>query len=388
MPKSAATVVTLGAAVLAVIMPVVLALHLADRQARESEMKLVTGYARDVLHRSENTASQAEAAINALAATHSPDPCSNSNLALMRSLNLSSTYLQAIGYVQNDSLLCSSQGRDAVPVGPVDWTTPNGVNIRLNVKFPFDPGTGYLIIEGRNGYAAIVNKDLPLDATTNEPDVSLAGFAPNNGRLLATRGYIDPQSVGNAIGRTFIARGHVVAVVRSSRYVVGAIAALPVSYMASQSRATARVLIPAGLIAGLVLALAAVYLGRLQTAMPVVIRAAIRRGEFRMHYQPIVDLHTHAWVGAEALIRWQRPGGEMVRPDLFIPVAEDAGMIQRITRHVLEWGRMPRICSCGARISTSRSICPRTICTPRRSSDGCRSLRGSPTPRRAISSWK
>jgi sensor c-di-GMP phosphodiesterase-like protein len=346
MPKSAATVVTLGAALLAIAIPVLLAIHLANRQAHDTEMKLVTGYARDVLHRSETTSDQALAATEALAVTHSADPCSDSNLAIMRRFDLASSYLQAIGYVVNGQLVCSSQGRDgvALPLGPVDWVSPTGARIRINVRFPFDPVTSYLVLEGRDGYAAIVNKDLPLDATTNESDVSLAAFSTNNGHLMAQHGFIAPKWVGPATDTlpksqqvtTFVDHGYVVAVVRSNRYFVGTIAALPVSYMVAQTRTTTQVLLPVGLIAGIVLAVAAVYLGRLQMAMPAVIRAALKRREFFMHYQPIVDLRSGAWVGAEALIRWQRRGGEMVRPDLFIPVAEDAGMIQRITQHVLE----------------------------------------------------
>jgi sensor c-di-GMP phosphodiesterase-like protein len=346
MPKSTATVVTLATALLAIAIPVVLAIYLANRQARETEMTLVTGYARDVLHRSETTSTQALAAIDALVANHSADPCSDSNLEIMRRFDLSSSYLQAIGDVRDGRLVCSSRGRDAggLALGPADWVTPMGVRIRINVQFPFDPVTKYLVLEGRDGFAAIINKDLPLDATTNERDVNLAAFATSNGRIYAARGSVDRQWVGGLSDllprqqqvSTFVDHGYVVAVVRSNRYYVGTIAALPVSYMLAQTRATTRIMLPVGVLAGIVLAFATLYLGRLQLAMPTVIRTALKRREFFMHYQPIVDLRTRQWVGAEALIRWRRRGGEMVRPDLFIHVAEDAGMIQRITLHVVE----------------------------------------------------
>ena len=62
---------------------------------------------------------------------------------------------------------------------------------------------------------------------------------------------------------------------------------------------------------------------------------ALDRGEFRVHLQPVVEPHTGRVVGAEALVRWQRPGFGLVQPAEFIPVAEDCGLIGRIDAWVL-----------------------------------------------------
>jgi diguanylate cyclase (GGDEF)-like protein/PAS domain S-box-containing protein len=57
------------------------------------------------------------------------------------------------------------------------------------------------------------------------------------------------------------------------------------------------------------------------------LRAAIGTDQIQLHYQPQVDLATGAIVGAEALMRWNRPGHGPVPPDSFIPIAEDTGLI-------------------------------------------------------------
>jgi predicted signal transduction protein with EAL and GGDEF domain len=57
------------------------------------------------------------------------------------------------------------------------------------------------------------------------------------------------------------------------------------------------------------------------------LRAAVVNQTLVLHYQPQVDLRSGGVVGAEALLRWHRPGFGMVPPDRFIELAEDIGMI-------------------------------------------------------------
>lgn len=66
------------------------------------------------------------------------------------------------------------------------------------------------------------------------------------------------------------------------------------------------------------------------------LREARSRGEFRLLYQPQVDLHTGQPHGAEALIRWVHPEFGVVSPQEFIPLAERTGLIRDIGHWVLE----------------------------------------------------
>ena len=57
------------------------------------------------------------------------------------------------------------------------------------------------------------------------------------------------------------------------------------------------------------------------------LREAIERDELELHYQPIIDLQRNVVTGFEALARWRHPVRGMVPPAVFIPVAEDSGLI-------------------------------------------------------------
>jgi predicted signal transduction protein with EAL and GGDEF domain len=65
------------------------------------------------------------------------------------------------------------------------------------------------------------------------------------------------------------------------------------------------------------------------------LRRAIEKQEFVLHYQPQIDLATGAIVGAEALLRWDRPGVGLVGPGVFLARAEENGLIVPINEWAL-----------------------------------------------------
>lgn len=65
-------------------------------------------------------------------------------------------------------------------------------------------------------------------------------------------------------------------------------------------------------------------------------RKAVERNEIEAHYQPIIDAKTRRVIGFEALARWRHPQRGLLMPDLFVPLAEKTGLIDKLSHTMID----------------------------------------------------
>ncbi|WP_379921167.1 EAL domain-containing protein [Erythrobacter sp. R86502] len=86
------------------------------------------------------------------------------------------------------------------------------------------------------------------------------------------------------------------------------------------------------------------------------LRDAIAKGDLQLYYQPVIYAATETIVGFEALMRWNHPKRGWLSPSKFVPIAEDAGLIDRMGQWALrtacaDMSRWPRSIRCAVNVS-------------------------------------
>ena len=98
------------------------------------------------------------------------------------------------------------------------------------------------------------------------------------------------------------------------------------------------------------------------------LRAALKRNELELHYQPLVNIETGETIGYEALLRWHHSEKGMIMPDVFIPVAEDTGLIVQLGEWVIrsalyELAQWPEHLSVAVNLSPAQMRSPNLMST-------------------------
>ena len=340
MRHSAGISIAIAIGVAAAAAPILISIQLSWEEGLNNEKSIALSYAQDALRRTHEMAGQMGAGIRKLKRAGYP-ACSPAEINLMSQIDVGSSYIQAVGRIVGDDLVCTSLGiKGAIPLGPPTLVTASGAVERLGVRLPI-AGDQPLDVFAMDGYAFLLDPRLPLDIPTEGPGISMAIFVPSSPRhaVIASRIANLPREwfrqIPPGTSQTFVSGGYVVALARATDIDVAVVAAAPVSYAQQRVRHFSFIFVPLGLLCAACLAWAVTQISRVRLSLPSILRGAARRREFYVEYQPIVDLESRRWVGAEALVRWRR-GGHIVRPDTFIPSAEESGVITLITACVAE----------------------------------------------------
>lgn len=338
MPQRPRIAIVLTVGLAAICTPILASVYLAWRQSLAAERSQSLTYAHEALHRAEATANQLAEGARHLNQANFP-PCSRQDIDLLRQIDLGSSYIQAARRASGDTLLCSSPSITApVFLGKPSLISSHGTAEYFNVRlFPEQWHT--LDVFTSNGFAIFVNPALTMDVSTEGPDVELAVFVPStpNRQRIAATGSNFPSTWFNPIAggseQTILDHGYLVTCVRSAKWDLAVVTAIPEHYIFQRVRHFALIFTPIGVLCGLLLGWAADHIARLRSSFPALVRRAIKKEEFYVEYLPIVELRSRHIIGAEALVRWKSPLANFT-PDLFIPLAEDLGLSQLITEQV------------------------------------------------------
>jgi sensor c-di-GMP phosphodiesterase-like protein len=341
MRDSAGISIAIAIGVAAAAAPILISIHLSWKEGLDDESTIALSYAQNALRRTSEMGDQIGSGLDRLTHSHY-SPCSPAEIDLMRQIDVGSSYLQAVGRIDGNDLVCNSLGVEKpIPLGPPTLITASGAVERLNIKLPI-AGNQPLDVFSMDGFAFLLDPRLPLDIPTQGPRISMAIFVPSSPQhaLIASRSadlrpeWFRPIPRGSSV--TFTSSGYVVAITRAANIDVAVVAAAPLAYMQQRVLQFSFIFVPLGLLCAAALAWAVTHISRVRLSLPSILRAAARRKEFYVEYQPIVDLESRRWIGAEALVRWRRSGGHIVQPDSFIPAAEESGVIPFITACVAE----------------------------------------------------
>jgi sensor c-di-GMP phosphodiesterase-like protein len=321
-------------AAIGAIAPIVMMLHVSWTLAVKAEHDRLDGFASQTITRANRVYAETRDALHAIHGSDA-EPCSTPHIERMRVLTIDTPSVHEIGYFEDRLLKCTSWGptETRIEQTPSDYTTADGLGVTINMQPLVSHGKPMTAIQYKD-YNALVDRMRFVDVIV-DPGIRLA-IASEDGDLIATLNDPDPHLLKSIIAepRNGMDQHNLFSVARGDGWM--AIATQSRGEMLSNLRREQMLLLPIGAFIAVFIVGIVVWLSRKRLSPLGELTFAVQKREFIAYYQPIVELKTGRCVGAEALVRWRRPDGTIVQPDLFVPLAEQSGLIRAITDQVIE----------------------------------------------------
>lgn len=320
---------------LTALLPVVLATYLSWVTALDKESTRLMLLGQDIIKRTDQIFDGVSTTLRGLDGSPAP-PCSAKHIAELRRLTINSLFIDEIGYVENGMLRCTSWGVTAIRVkqGRHDFTTRDGLVVVANLA-PVVTDSMPVMALRSGSYNALVNPVRIVNFPIEE-QLSIAVYHAS-GTLIAAHGATSVKLNPPALDSTRQIRrdgDQLIVTVQEGEWITvlsepGAAALAPFMQQLF-------LFVPFGMILGGVMGGLIYGLARKRLSPANDLALAIKRREFVVHYQPIIDVQTGDCIGAEALVRRTKQDGSLRGPDTFLPLADEAGLTPAITRLVIE----------------------------------------------------
>jgi sensor c-di-GMP phosphodiesterase-like protein len=334
MKRSHIIIVAVVLASLGAALPMAAMLYVSWHLAVKSEQDRLALFAGRAIIRANRSLAEVRTVLRAMADS-TLTPCSTAHIQQMRRLAIGSRSVEEIGYFSGGLLKCTTWGPtdSAIAQIPGDYTTSDGIDVTIRME-PLVTRAKSLMALHRGAYNVLIDPVRLVDIIA-DPSIRLA-IATDKGALIGELNDPDRALLNSLLAqpRNGIDQRHLFAVAHGDGWM--AIATEPRGDMLTSFRREQMLLLPIGAFTAAIIVALVVWLSRKRLSPLGELAIAVEKREFIVHYQPIVELKTGICVGAEALVRWQRPDGVLVRPDFFIPLAEESGLILPITDQVID----------------------------------------------------
>jgi sensor c-di-GMP phosphodiesterase-like protein len=264
--------------------------------------------------------------------------CSDAEMGYLRRLLLQSEYLRDAGRMRDGRIECSTLfDRDHLPTATFQPIATNraGLKIYRNVPPYLSPKWPVFLLQKDGSF---VVEDLSTKNNWQPPvfdyestllDVASGRRVRPGGRPVNHSGAIIDRDAQARMGDL----QYVTVCWPHSTFCTSVFE--PYSEILRAGRGSLALNTALGGMCGLSLALIFLSLYQQDREMGRQLRRAIRRGELKLVYQPIVDLASGRIVGAEALSRWTDEDGYAVAPEIFVRLAEERGFVGELTEWVM-----------------------------------------------------
>ena len=328
-----------GVLILAIILPVILSIWLATQQAKEQFYSELDNFSVRVLARVQQVADQAREALKE-ADAHTATTCSPEHLLTMRRIAYTHRYIQEVLWLREGIPQCSSLEEHQVSVtfpapdhltadGYRTWLTSVS-DLGLKHKMTAMGSEHHLVMMDPVSFIDVIplgHEEIHTLLFGTKRDQIIISSKPLSAAVWEKIKHLDAETL--TLDST-VYRLHRIPE-------LGLAIATWSSTVPLQNKLHQQLMLwlPIGLFTSLLASFLLLRLLRRLRSPRNGMLDALNSHAIQVYYQPIISLQSGKIVGAEALARWRQPDGSFLSPDIFIPLAEQTGLITRLTEDIV-----------------------------------------------------